>query len=782
MKNQDTILHVRGESRFVDDEPMPANLLFGAVVVSPVAHGRLLSITGAEAEKMDGVRAVLTSRDIPGDNQIGNIIRDEPLLAEDSVHFVGQPVALVVATSAEAARRAARAVKLNIEPLPAVFDPRAAYARGELIGPQRAFVIGNASRTWAQCDVVVTGRVESGAQEHVYLETQGAVSIPVEGGGLRVLSATQAPTAVQRIIARVLGLPMHQIEVDVRRLGGAFGGKEDQATAWAALTALAAWKLKQPVKLILRRQEDMRWTGKRHPYSSDFKIGVTRDGRILAYEVFFYQNSGAAADLSTAVLERTLFHATNAYCIPNVRATGACCRTNLPPNTAFRGFGAPQAMFVMESAIYRAAQALGVEPSEIQKKNLLKEGDTFPYGMRLGTPTLRRCWKETEQEYDLAAIKHRVAKFNAGHRLQKKGWAMMPVCFGISFTSTFLNQASALVHVYTDGSVSVSTAAVEMGQGTSTKLRQVAATTLSIDVDRVRLDSTNTARIANTSPTAASSGPDLNGHATRLACLDILERLKEVAARLLQTNRPDDIEIRQERLWLANEETDIDWPKLVMTAYLSRTNLSAHVHYATPQIHFDKSIEQGVPFIYHVVGSAIIEATVDCLRGTGRVDAVRLVHDAGRSINPLIDRGQIEGGIMQGIGWMTMEEIQHDAQGRTRTDTLTTYKVPDLHSAPDEVAVQFLEDSTGPAGILGAKTVGEPPFMYGIGAYFAILNALRACRPQLDPFFVAPLTSERILLALHGEAVGRGSKPAPRRTGAPAAETAPLPAAALSKK
>jgi xanthine dehydrogenase large subunit len=322
---------------------------------------------------------------------------------------------------------------------------------------------------------------------------------------------------------------------------------------------------------------------------------------------------------------------------------------------------------------------------------------------------------------------------------------MMPVCFGISFTTIFLNQASALVHVYTDGSVAVSTAAVEMGQGTSTKLRQVAATVLGIAVDRVRIESTDTARIANTSPTAASSGPDMNGHATRLACLDILGRLKEVAGRLLHAG---DIEVRDERVWQAGKPTDLDWPQLVSAAYLGRTNLSAHAHYATPHIHFDKQQERGEPFAYHVTGTAIIEATVDCLRGTCRVDAVRVVHDTGRSIDPLIDRGQVEGGIVQGIGWMTMEEIQYDAEGRLRTDTLTTYKVPDIYSAPNEIAVHFIEQPPGPAGILGAKAVGEPPFMYGIGAYFAAWNALRAFQPTLEPVFDAPFTSEKILMAL----------------------------------
>jgi xanthine dehydrogenase large subunit len=749
VKNLDAILHVRGESRFVDDEPVPENVLYAAVVASPVAHGRLLSIEVAAAGKLNGVRAAFTSRDIPGANQIGNVIQDEPLLATEVVHCVGQPVALVVATTEEVARRAARLVKLNIEPMPAVFCPREAYAKGQLIAPQRTFAIGDVDRVWTECDVVVSGRVDSGAQEHVYLETQGAVSLPTEDGGLRVLSSTQAPTAVQRIVARVLALPMHKVEVDVRRLGGGFGGKEDQAVCWAALTALAAWKLDQPVKLVLRRQEDMRWTGKRHPYSSDFKIGLKKDGRIVAYEVFFYQNSGCSADLSTAILERTLFHTTNAYFVPNVRATAACCRTNLPSNTAFRGFGSPQAMFVMESAIYRAAAALGIEPSEVQRKNLLKEGDELPYGMRFQNHPLRQGWEEAERHYDVAGLKQRVAKFNTEHRLEKKGVALMPVCFGISFTTTFLNQASALVHVYTDGSVSVSTAAVEMGQGTSTKIRQVAATTLSIGVDRVHIESTNTGRIANTSPTSASSGPDLNGHATRLACLSILGRLKEVAAHTLKADRPDHIEIREERVWLAGKQTDLDWLQLVGAAYLGRTNLSAHAHYATPKIHFDKATEKGEPFLYHATGTAVVEATVDCLRGTCRVDAVRVVHDAGRSINTLIDRGQVEGGILQGIGWMTMEEIEHDDQGRLRTDTLSTYKVPDIYSIPDELVVHFVENSTGPAGILGAKTVGEPPFMYGIGAYFAVLNALHAYRPQLDPFFNAPLTSEKVLMTLY---------------------------------
>ncbi|MFH1262986.1 MAG: molybdopterin cofactor-binding domain-containing protein [Pseudomonadota bacterium] len=745
MKNRDTILHVRGESRFVDDEPLPSGLLYAAVVPSPVAHGHLRSIDTSAAKKADGVVAVFTSKEIPGENQIGGIIQDEPLLADAIVDYVGQPVALVVAREDSVARRAARTVKMKIDPLPAVFDPREAYAKGELIAPQRTFELGDIGKAWDTCDVVITGRADSGAQEHIYLETQGAMAIPVEGGGLRILSATQSPTTVQRTVSKVMGLPMHKVEVDVRRLGGGFGGKEDQATAWAALAALAARKLDRPVKLVLRRSEDVRWTGKRHPYSSDFRIGLKADGTIVAYEPFFYQNAGAAADLSTAILERTLFHCTNSYFIPNVKATAASCRTNLPPNTAFRGFGGPQAMFVLESAIFQAARELQVDPSVIQKKNLLKEGDSFPYGQRFQSRPLLKSYEEAERLFDIEAWRARIAEFNASHRMEKKGLALQPVCFGISFTNTMLNQASSLVHVYADGSVGVSTGAVEMGQGVNAKIQLVAAETLSIDPELVRIESTSTARVANTSPTAASSSADLNGNATRLACLQVLGRLKEVAAKVTGSG---DVLVRDGWVCANGRKTEWDWKKLVGSAYASRVSLSAQAHYVTPDIHFDKKTEKGEPFAYHATGTAVTEVTIDGLRGTLRVDAVRAIHDVGKSLDRTIDRGQAEGALIQGIGWMTMEEILHDPTGKIVTDTLTTYKVPDLYAAPADVEFRFAEGPHAPVGVVGAKAIGEPPFMYGIGTYFAALNALRAFRPGLEPFFHAPLTSERILMTL----------------------------------
>ena len=751
MKNIDSYTHTRGESIYLDDIPVVAGTLYAACFDSPVAHGKVISMDTHAAENSHGVVRVLTYKDISGINQIGGIIPDEELFAEQHVHFCGMPVALVIAETEHQARAAVRKIKVEIEPLHIITDPREAAEKGELIVPPRTFKIGDCTTAWAACDHVFEGRADTNGQEHLYIETQGAYAVPGEQGVIKIYSSTQGPTAVQRAICKVTGLAMHKVEVDVTRLGGGFGGKEDQANTWAALCALAAHVLKRPVKYALSRIEDIRMTGKRHPYSSDFKIGLNKELKIIAYEVIFYQNAGACADLSPAVMERTLFHATNTYFIPNATATAYSCRTNLPPNTAFRGFGGPQGMFVIESAIAKAADELGVDAAIIQQNNLLQTGDEFLYG-QVAVSEASECWDKATATFNVDDLRKDIAAFNAKNDHYKKGMSLMPICFGISFTNTLMNQARALVHVYIDGSVVVSTGAVEMGQGVNTKILQVAAQIFSINATHIKVNSTNTYRIANTSPSAASATADLNGRATLIACTEILSRLKKVAAEELNIDE-NLIEIKDGLVFTNGIKSGWDWPQLVLAAYAKRISLSEHGHYATPDIHFDKAAGKGHPFAYHVYGTAITTVTVDCLRGIYEVDAVKLVHDFGSSMNPIIDLGQIEGGVVQGIGWMTLEEVVYDKEGRLRSNALSTYKVPDIYSVPKEIAVEFLQTQKDNLAIFRSKAVGEPPLMYGIGAFFALRNAIKSFNPNLKPAFDAPMTPEKVLLNLYPQKV-----------------------------
>ncbi|MBY9001426.1 MAG: molybdopterin-dependent oxidoreductase [Candidatus Heimdallarchaeota archaeon] len=744
MKNDLIPPHTRGESIFVDDMPEPEKLLHAVVFASSIAHGKIVRLDVSEAEKSDGVCRILIAKDIPGENQIGGIIQDEELLADKVVDFIGQPVALILAETKKMAKEARTKIKVEYEELPAIFDPREAAKKGSFIAPSRTFTLGDVEAVWDKCATVVEGKADSGGQEHIYLETQSSLAIPGESGRITIYSSTQAPTVVQRITARVLGCDMNLVEVDVKRLGGAFGGKEDQATPWAAFCALGVYHTNRPVKLVLGRTDDMQMTGKRHPYSTDYKIGINEEGKILAFTADYYQNSGAAADLSTAILERTLYHATNVYYIPNVHITAYPCKTNLVPFTAFRGFGGPQGMFVMECALSNVSDRTGIPISVLQEKNLLEEGDQFPYGMVVEKSQIKRSFAKVVSDSKYEDLKRKQEEFNYQNRLTKKGIAIMPVAFGISFTNIMLNQAGALVHIYTDGSVSVSTGAVEMGQGVNMKIKTIVAHALSIDIKRIRIESTNTTRVANTSPTAASSGSDLNGKAAEIACCKIIERLKTVASDHLGGGL---ITIKDEIICSDGKEADITWEELIWLAYTKRVNLSAQALYATPRIYFDKTKEKGKPFSYHAYGTAVTEVTVDCLRGTYVVDKVHIVHDAGKSLNYLIDLGQTEGGLLQGIGWMTMEELLYD-NGRLLSSALATYKVPDLHFTP-KIEVTFLEDAENPEAVMKSKGIGEPPFMYGIGTYFALKSAAQAFRKDKKWIYESPLTPERILLFLH---------------------------------
>ncbi len=748
LQNIDSYTHLRGESIYVDDVNVRQGTLHAVVFDSNCAHGKIKSVDYSKALALDGVVRILTATDVTGENQIGGIIPDEPLFAEDEVHFWGQPIALIVAESISIAKKARKLIVAEFEELPVITTAKQAKEKGSFINAPRSFNLGDVATAFEKCEHVFEGETFSNGQEHLYIEAQGAYVEPLENGNFRIVSSTQGPTQVQRIAARVLGIPMHKIEVDVTRLGGGFGGKEDQATPWAVMAALAAQILNQSVKLILDRHDDLRMTGKRHPYETTYKIGLSKDLKIQAFEIELLQNSGAAADLSPAIAERTLFHATNSYYVPNVKSTVYSCKTNLPPNTAFRGFGGPQGMFVIESAIARAASELGVLNTTIQEANLLKENDEFSYGQIAQKVEIQNSWNTAKDKFELEKAQKEVAVFNENSTTVKKGIAVMPITFGISFTNTQMNHARALVHIYQDGSIGVSTAAVEMGQGVNTKLLQIAVDSFSVENHRVKIESTNTTRVANTSPSAASATADLNGKALLMACDSLLFRLKNIVADEYEVDIKS-VSLRDEFVYIDNKKSTITWEDLIFKAMALRVALTENAHYATPVIHFDKTKEKGHPFAYHVYGTAIVTTTVDCLRGTYEFDSVKIIHDFGKSMNLGIDLGQVEGGLIQGIGWMTMEEISYAPNGRLLSNALSTYKVPDVYSVPKEVEVHPLETPGNDMAVLKSKAVGEPPLMYGIGAYFAIQNAIKAFNPKYKMKFHAPMTPEKVLMGLY---------------------------------
>jgi len=750
MKNIDSYTHVRGESLFVDDMILRQDALFGLVFDSPKAHGIIKKIDFSKAENLEGVVKIFTYKDVLGENQIGGIIPDEPLWAEDEVHFCGQPIAFIVAETDTIAKKARALIKIEIEELPILTTAKEAKEKGSFINAPRSFNLGNSEAAFADCDFIFEGETFSNGQEHLYLETQGCYVEPKENGSIKITSSTQGPTQVQKTAAKVLGIPMHKIEVDVIRLGGGFGGKEDQATPWAVMAAVAVQYLNRPVKFMLNRHDDLRMTGKRHPYESTFKIGLSKDLKIKAFEVEFLQNSGAAADLSPAIAERTLFHATNSYFIPNVSTTVLSCKTNLPPNTAFRGFGGPQGMFVIEAAIAKVADELQIDKKEIQEANLFSENDTFSFGQIAMQVEARNSWFFAKEKFQLEKLENEVEDFNKENDLFKKGISLMPITFGISFTNTPMNHARALIHIYQDGSVGVSTGAVEMGQSVNTKMLQIASEVLGISSDTVKLESTNTTRVANTSPTAASATADLNGKAVEMACNSLVERLTKVAAKMLSSEEKN-ISFKDNFVFISDKKSELTWHSVIAEAMLQRVALTENAHYATPIIHFDKSKEKGHPFAYHVYGTAITQVTVDCLRGTYEIDAVKIVHDFGKSMNIGIDIGQVEGALAQGIGWMTMEEIAYNKEGRLISNALSTYKIPDIFSAAKTVEVLPLETNGHQLAIKKSKAVGEPPLMYGIGSYFAIQNAVKSFNKNYKPTYNSPFTPEKVLMGLYND-------------------------------
>jgi xanthine dehydrogenase large subunit len=755
MKNEDMLMHVRGTSQFVDDIPTSENCLHAVLYTSPVACGKIRSLDISKALAAPGVAAVYTHRDVPGLNQVGHVSKDQPLLAIDSVGYIGQPIALVVADTKRNASRAVKLISADIEKLEAVFDPREAAARGMIHGTKRVLVNGNPEEAFARCEYIAQGRLSSGPQEHFYFETQRALAVPGEHDTMKVYASAQSPGAFHRHLAEVLGIPMHKVELDIRRLGGGFGGKESTAV-WIVAPAMAAFLLKRPVKLVLGRNDDIATTGKRHAYEYDYKLGLDADGNILAYEIDLFQHAGACSDISLAVLGRSFLHVSGSYRIPNIRVTGVSCRTNIPPNNAFRGFGVPQGTFAIEAAIAHASELMGVTPETIKRKNLLANGDTLPYGMTLTVTNAIRCWETLDKKVNIAARRSAVEEYNRTHADTKRGLAVVPVCFGISFAQMALNQASSLVNIYVDGSVLVSTGAVEMGQGVTTKIRIIAARTLGVNVDKVRVDSTNTSRIPNASPTSASTGADLNGMATKMACDKLYKRLQEFVAKQLGLTDPDSVSIRGEWVYAGEKRLDMNWEKLVAQAQWARVDMSEHSFYATPNLHYNLETERGRPFAYYSYATSLTEVLLDCVRGTYSIESIDIVQDVGESLSPEVDLGQIHGAVVQGLGWTTIEQIRYAADGRVLTG-VNAYKVPDIKFCPKNFNVTLLTDSNNPYAVCNTKAIGEPPFVHGLGAYFALLHALRSVRGD-KPAPSLPLTPEKAFMYLHEPVVAGVAK------------------------
>ncbi len=749
------IKHVTGQSVYINDIDVNERLLYGKVVYSRYAFAKIKSIDIEAAKNVSCVKAVLSHKDIPGENQMGPVIHDEPCLAVEEVTFIGQAILLIAAESMEAAREAAGLVKIEYEPLEPVLDIATAIEKDNRLQPPRLIETGNPVKALKSCENILEGTVKTGGQEHWYLETQSALAVPGEDLEMKVFSSTQHPSETQAIVAEVLGISRNEVEVEVRRMGGAFGGKETQANHYAAWAALLARKTGQPVKIHLNRDEDQIMTGKRHEFFSNYKVGFDEAGKITALDVEFNANAGAATDLTMPILERAMFHIDNAYFIPNLRVVGNTWKTNLPPNTAFRGFGGPQGMAVIENIVDRIARFLGKDALEVRHLNFYKPdfNNRTHYGQIVPNNRLEILLEQIISSSDYFQRRKDVEEFNKNNEFVKKGLALTPVKFGISFTTAFLNQAGALVNIYQDGTVLVNHGGTEMGQGLNTKIMKIAATEFGIGIDNIKVNATNTSKVPNTSATAASTGSDLNGMAVKDAIVKIKSRLKVVAAthfnkdkKLVQT-LPENVIFEGDNVFDGeNPERTIPFKELIPMAYLSRTSLSATGYYKTPNIHFDRETGKGKPFHYFASGMSVSEVLVDTL--TGRVEILRtdILHDAGKSINERIDIGQIEGGFIQGVGWVTNEELKYDDKGNLLSHSPDTYKIPTISDIPKDFRVELLKGYPNPNTIRQSKAIGEPPFMHALSVWMAIKNAVSAVgNHETEPDLPIPATSEAVL-------------------------------------
>jgi xanthine dehydrogenase large subunit len=754
-KHESAIGHVTGRAIYTDEQHPPVGMLSAYPVQVPCAHARIVSIDSSDASAMPGVFLILTAQDIPGQNNTGPIVHDEPLMPADEIMFYGQAVAWVIAVDENTARIAAQRVRVQYEPLSALLSLREAIAQQSFHLPPAQVICGDAPDAMQVAQHQLDGEIDIGGQDHFYLETQTTWAFVDSEGVVQLTSSTQHPTETQLIVARVLAIPAHRVVCRCLRMGGGFGGKETQANTFAAVAALAAVKTQRPVRIKLTRQLDMQLTGKRHPFMARYKVGFGDDGLLQALQVTLYADGGWSTDLSPPVLMRAMVHIDNAYFIPNAQITGLICKTNLVSNTAFRGFGGPQGMLIGEEIIDRVARFLNIPADQVRERNFYRPDQTpdrnrTPYGQPVVDNHMEALWHELKNNSDFLLRRKAINTFNDQQKEKKRGIAITPVKFGISFNKTEYNQAGALVHIYLDGSVQLNHGGTEMGQGLHTKMLAVAARSLGVRVQRIQLMTTSTDKVPNTSATAASSGSDLNGQAIKAACETLLERLRPIAAQLLATEA-------QNIEFVADEVFDRQLPKqrltfeqVVSAAYAARVSLSSTGYYRTPNIHWDAKAGQGYPFYYFSYGAAVSEVEVCGLTGVYQLRRVDILHDVGDSLNEAIDRGQIEGGFVQGLGWLTCEQLCWNDRGQLLTDAPSTYKIPTVGEVPSDFRLSLFKRNDEPTTqvIFGSKGVGEPPLMLALSVREALRDAIAAFgKPQVVQLN-SPATPEAVFVAI----------------------------------
>ena len=749
--------HVTGEALFVDDIAPAKNELIVDFISSPVAHGKIKSLNSVELAQQDGIAGVFTHADIPGENLYGPVVQDEPILAEDLVQYVGQPIAIIAGESHKAIREAKKKIRLNIKELKPVFTIDEAIAAKQYIGEKRKFKQGDFEKAWRESEHILKGTFVCNGQEQFYLESQAALARPGEHGDIHIHSSTQNPSEIQTVVAEALGIGYHQVVCVCKRMGGGFGGKETQAAIPAVMAALVASRTGRPARVAYTKDDDMRSTGKRHPYKIHYKAAFTSTGKITGVRFDIYSNGGAAADLSASVLERTLFHSDNAYYIPNLIFNGVVCKTNFPPNTAFRGFGGPQGMANIENVIQEIAIYLQKDALEVRRLNCYahRGRNITPYGQVVRNHILPEIIDQLAETSRYSKRIKQVEEFNRKSHTHLRGLALTPMKFGISFTTTFLNQGNALVNVYRDGTVQVSTGGTEMGQGLNTKIRQLVADEFAISYQDVKLMITSTEKNNNTPPTAASASTDLNGIAAVNACQKIRSKLCVVASKYFATQKRglkpsvkqicfEDNSVFDRR----NPKNKLSFRKLVQLAFMERVSMGERGFYQTPEIHFNRETEKGEPFFYYTMGASVSEVLIDRFTGQLNLERSDLLIDIGESINPGIDRGQIIGGFIQGVGWVTNEELRYSDKGELLSFSPTTYKIPNIQDLPEIFNVDTITNPHHQINIRRSKAVGEPPLMLCLSVWAAVKHALSCVQKDVCPQLNLPATAEEILRRL----------------------------------